>query len=200
RADGGLRALQGHRPAGGRDPRGGRSLHRRLRPERWRGRRDLLRRRGGAVAARSPGRPRVGEHGLVLRRFAESAELYPSPGVPGSVGSGGAPERPSRRHRGVATAGSGAVDGGTPARSLGGLEYGTRFGIVAYKEQAMVHLSTLSREGLKTDIPNFAPGDTVKVMVRVREGEKERLQAFEGVCVARRGGGIDETFTVRKIS
>jgi len=64
----------------------------------------------------------------------------------------------------------------------------------------MVHLSTLSREGLKTDIPNFAPGDTVKVMVRVREGEKERLQAFEGVCVARRGGGIDETFTVRKIS
>jgi large subunit ribosomal protein L19 len=64
----------------------------------------------------------------------------------------------------------------------------------------MVHLSTLSREGLKTDIPNFAPGDTVKVMVRVREGEKERLQAFEGVCLARRGGGIDETFTVRKIS
>jgi large subunit ribosomal protein L19 len=64
----------------------------------------------------------------------------------------------------------------------------------------MVHLSTLTREGLKTDIPMFAPGDTIKVMVRVREGEKERLQAFEGVCLARRGGGIDETFTVRKIS
>ena len=61
-------------------------------------------------------------------------------------------------------------------------------------------LATITREGLKTGIPNFAPGDTIKVMVRVREGDKERLQAFEGVCVARKGGGIDETFTVRKIS
>jgi len=64
----------------------------------------------------------------------------------------------------------------------------------------MANLSTLTREGLKTDIPSFDPGDTIKVMVRVREGDKERLQAFEGVCVARKGGGIDETFTVRKIS
>jgi large subunit ribosomal protein L19 len=64
----------------------------------------------------------------------------------------------------------------------------------------MDHLATIVREGLKTDIPNFAPGDTIKVMVRVREGDKERLQAFEGVCMARRNGGIDETFTVRKVS
>ena len=64
----------------------------------------------------------------------------------------------------------------------------------------MDHLSILTREGLKTDLPVFAAGDTIKVMVRVREGDKERLQAFEGVCVARRGGGIDETFTVRKVS
>ncbi len=64
----------------------------------------------------------------------------------------------------------------------------------------MDRLATITREGLKAEIPNFAPGDTIKVMVRVREGDKERLQAFEGVCVARRGGGIDETFTVRKIS
>src|ERR1044072_8057487 len=54
--------------------------------------------------------------------------------------------------------------------------------------------------GLKRGMPAFAPGDTVRVMVRVREGEKERLQAFEGICIARRGGGINETFTVRKIS
>ena len=53
------------------------------------------------------------------------------------------------------------------------------------------------RETLKTNIPAFDPGDTVRVMVRVREGEKERLQAFEGVCIARRGGGINESFTVR---
>jgi large subunit ribosomal protein L19 len=64
----------------------------------------------------------------------------------------------------------------------------------------MERVEAIAREGLKTDIPLFAAGDTLRVMVRVREGEKERLQAFEGVCVSRRGGGIDETFTVRKLS
>lgn len=58
----------------------------------------------------------------------------------------------------------------------------------------------VEQAGLKTTIPAFDPGDTVRVMVRVREGDKERLQAFEGVCIARRGGGINESFTVRKIS
>lgn len=64
----------------------------------------------------------------------------------------------------------------------------------------MERLRAIEREGLKTNIPEFSPGDTVKVLVRVREGEKERLQAFEGICIARRGGGISESFTVRKIS
>ncbi len=64
----------------------------------------------------------------------------------------------------------------------------------------MDRIAKLNREGLRTDIPVFAPGDTLKVMVRVREGDKERLQAFEGVCVGRRGGGINENFTVRKVS
>jgi large subunit ribosomal protein L19 len=64
----------------------------------------------------------------------------------------------------------------------------------------MERLRAIEREGLKTDLPEFDPGDTVRVMVRVREGEKERLQAFEGVCIARRGGGLNEMFTVRKIS
>ncbi len=61
-------------------------------------------------------------------------------------------------------------------------------------------LGQLDRENLRTDIPKFDAGDTVKVMVRVREGDKERLQAFEGVVIARRGGGPGETFTVRKVS
>lgn len=61
-------------------------------------------------------------------------------------------------------------------------------------------LDQVSHEGLRTDIPKFDAGDTVKVFVRVREGEKERLQAYEGVCIGRRGGGISETFTVRKVS
>ena len=64
----------------------------------------------------------------------------------------------------------------------------------------MDRLRTIEREGVKTNLPAFDPGDTIRVMVRVREGDKERLQAFEGVCIARRGGGINATFTVRKIS
>src|SRR5687768_16295284 len=58
----------------------------------------------------------------------------------------------------------------------------------------------VAREQLKTNIPPFSPGDTLRVNVRVREGEKERIQAFEGVCIARKGGGVSETFTVRKVS
>ena len=53
---------------------------------------------------------------------------------------------------------------------------------------------------LGKDVPEFAPGDTVKVNVKVKEGERERIQAFEGVCIARKGGGLNEAFTVRKIS
>ena len=49
-------------------------------------------------------------------------------------------------------------------------------------------------------IPDFQPGDTLRVNVRIKEGDRERIQAFEGVCIARDGGGINETFTVRKIS
>jgi large subunit ribosomal protein L19 len=64
----------------------------------------------------------------------------------------------------------------------------------------MQRLRNIEREGLRADLPSFDPGDTLRVMVRVREGEKERVQAFEGICIARRGGGINETFTVRKIS
>ena len=64
----------------------------------------------------------------------------------------------------------------------------------------MDRLATFRQAGLKTDLPDFRPGDTIKVMVRVREGDKERLQAFEGVCVGKRGGGISATFMVRKVS
>ncbi len=53
---------------------------------------------------------------------------------------------------------------------------------------------------LRNDLPVFRSGDTLRVNVRVKEGDKERIQAFEGVCIARRGSGVSETFTVRKIS
>ncbi len=57
------------------------------------------------------------------------------------------------------------------------------------------HIAELNKE-----VPEFAPGDTVRVSVRVKEGSRERLQAFEGVCIARNGGGLNQSFTVRKIS
>ncbi len=49
-------------------------------------------------------------------------------------------------------------------------------------------------------VPEFRPGDTVRVNVKIKEGERERVQAYEGVCIARQGQGVDESFTVRKIS
>jgi large subunit ribosomal protein L19 len=58
----------------------------------------------------------------------------------------------------------------------------------------------VTQEYLKTDIPDFRPGDTLKVHVRLKEGEKERIQVFEGLVIARKHGGVSETFTVRKIS
>ena len=53
---------------------------------------------------------------------------------------------------------------------------------------------------LRDDLPAFSPGDTLKVHVRITEGEKERIQVFEGVCIAQKHGGVRATFTVRKIS
>jgi large subunit ribosomal protein L19 len=53
---------------------------------------------------------------------------------------------------------------------------------------------------LRSDLPDFRPGDTVRVHVKIKEGDKERVQVFEGVVVARGGAGLRETFTVRKIS
>ncbi|MEO7386915.1 MAG: 50S ribosomal protein L19 [Gammaproteobacteria bacterium] len=61
-------------------------------------------------------------------------------------------------------------------------------------------IEKLEAEALKSDIPDFAPGDTVIVQVRVKEGTRERLQAYEGVVVARRNRGLNSSFTVRKVS
>ncbi|MDQ0175843.1 50S ribosomal protein L19 [Bacillus chungangensis] len=61
-------------------------------------------------------------------------------------------------------------------------------------------IEEITNEQLKTDIPEFRAGDTVRVHAKVVEGTRERIQIFEGVVIKRRGGGISETFTVRKIS
>jgi large subunit ribosomal protein L19 len=61
-------------------------------------------------------------------------------------------------------------------------------------------IDELEREQLKQNVPEFSPGDTVVVQVRVREGERERLQAYEGVVIAKRNRGLNSSFTVRKVS
>jgi large subunit ribosomal protein L19 len=58
----------------------------------------------------------------------------------------------------------------------------------------------VTKDQLRSDIPDFRPGDTVRVHVKVREGQRERIQVFEGIVIRRRGSGISETYTVRKIS
>jgi large subunit ribosomal protein L19 len=64
----------------------------------------------------------------------------------------------------------------------------------------MERVTQIEREMMRLDLPSFAPGDTVKVYVKITEGEKERIQAFQGVVISKRGGGTRATFTVRKVS
>ena len=61
-------------------------------------------------------------------------------------------------------------------------------------------IDSIEKEGMRTDLPAFDIGDTVKVFVKVVEGSRERLQGFEGVVIARKNGGVRETFTVRRVS
>ena len=61
-------------------------------------------------------------------------------------------------------------------------------------------IDTLEQEGIRTDLPEFNIGDTVKVFVKIKEGTRERLQGFEGTVIAKRNGSIRETFTVRRLS
>jgi large subunit ribosomal protein L19 len=73
---------------------------------------------------------------------------------------------------------------------------------VGWKEMNTMHIliNEITKEQLRNDLPAFRAGDTVTVHVKVVEGTRERIQLFEGVVIKRRGGGISETFTVRKIS
>jgi large subunit ribosomal protein L19 len=64
----------------------------------------------------------------------------------------------------------------------------------------MNRLDIVENTQVKENVPSFQPGDTLRVHVRIKEGNKERLQAFEGVCIARKHGGVRETVTVRKVS
>jgi large subunit ribosomal protein L19 len=73
---------------------------------------------------------------------------------------------------------------------------------LGWKEMNSMHklIEEITKDQLRNDLPNFRAGDTVRVHVKVVEGTRERIQLYEGVVIKRRGGGISETFTVRKIS
>ncbi len=73
---------------------------------------------------------------------------------------------------------------------------------ICWKELNKMHklIEEITKEQLRSDLPSFRPGDTVRVHVNIVEGTRERIQVYEGVVIKRRGGGISETFTVRKIS
>jgi large subunit ribosomal protein L19 len=76
----------------------------------------------------------------------------------------------------------------------------TGFGCKIREEEKMNKIDTIELEQMKKNIPPFRPGDTVKVHVKIVEGDKMRIQAFQGVVIGRQNGGIRESFTVRKIS
>ena len=72
--------------------------------------------------------------------------------------------------------------------------------VLDFEEEIMNIIEVIEKEQLRSDIPDFRAGDTVKVFVKVVEGTRERVQLFEGVCIARSGGGLREMFTVRRMS
>lgn len=80
------------------------------------------------------------------------------------------------------------------------LERFPKLRIDLWPNNEMNRLDIVEKTQIKENIPAFQPGDTLRVHVRIKEGNKERLQAFEGVCIARKHGGVRETVTVRKVS
>jgi large subunit ribosomal protein L19 len=77
---------------------------------------------------------------------------------------------------------------------------GVTAGVISMNIIQTIEAEQAARLGANAKIPEFQPGDTVIVNVKVKEGERTRVQAYEGVCIARNGGGLQESFTVRKIS
>jgi large subunit ribosomal protein L19 len=77
---------------------------------------------------------------------------------------------------------------------------GVTAGVISMNIIQTIEAEQAAKLGANSKIPEFQPGDTVIVNVKVKEGERTRVQAYEGVCIARNGGGLQESFTVRKIS
>jgi len=106
-------------------------------------------------------------------------------------------------HRGVARSPGGARSTRPPPAALAGQqarEHPRSLHDDEGSESDMNTLDTLDAESLRTDVPDFRPGDTLKVHVRVVEGNRSRIQVFQGAVIRRQGGGVRETFTVRKVS
>src|SRR5439155_24406477 len=146
--------------------------------------------------------------GEFRRRAARISALHPAAALAGPGGAGGTGVGRSRAHPCLAASRGGAVDPGAPPGSVAALRRAAGAGrqtVRTVRGGAMNLLQELEAEQVaklaaNRPVPPFQPGDTVKVSVRVVEGERERVQAFEGVCIARKNAGINSNFTLRKIS
>jgi large subunit ribosomal protein L19 len=100
----------------------------------------------------------------------------------------------------MATSGRAEEDGTKQARLNLISEFGMQIRESEIGADVMNVLDMVEKRQLRTDIPAFKPGDTIKVHVKIKEGDKERIQIFEGICIAQKHGGARATFTVRKMS
>ena len=167
--------------------------------------------RGGAARARRARQRAVGGRGELCGggRGAGAPSLHPPPGLPGDAGSGGPAVRGSPADRAVAAARGAAGHPGTAPRPL------REAGADGRRPPAPRRPATTSCEGedhaaqghrdieakyLRKDLPDFGAGDTVRVHTKIKEGDKERIQVFEGVVIRHRRGQASAMFTVRKMS
>ena len=138
------------------------------------------------------GKAESGRHRKLQRGPARTPALYPPRRLAGPPRSRRAPVRPPRRHRKLAPRPRAGSHPHSPPRSPGKDQ---PVNIIQQYEAEQIEKLTAARP-----VPVFAPGDTVRVSVRVVEGERQRLQAYEGVVIARSNKGLNSNFTVRKIS
>src|SRR5262249_17451481 len=160
---------------------------------------DRADRRGGAPAARRR-RRRGRAAGREFRTgIAGISPLHAAGRMAGPQGAGGADLRPSREGQGLAPAPGRGGHESAQAGSLAALRR-RRQQDRRRKRTMTTMIDTLNQEQiakLATKAPEFAPGDTLRVNVKVIEGTRERVQAFEGVCIARKNAGLNSSFTVR---
>src|SRR5690606_22611410 len=204
-----LRPLRRGRPAGAGGPRGPRGLGRRLHPVGWRAGRPGADGRGRPPAAGGDGQRGEPRRGVVrgggFRGALGVSPLHAARRLAGPPGAGGADLGAPRESPPLAPGRGGGDHQDAPPGCLGALYDGPALAAARFEDRVMNVIEQIENEQIAKlaaagEPPSFAPGDTVRVNVKVVEGTRERIQAFEGVCIARRNRGLNSSFTVRKLS